>query len=74
MCIGLFPKRTQEQKDELKLNKVKKQKENQEEYCKSCKIKLKCMANYNKYFSNNTDSCCGFSNLIYKYSTQKEDK
>ena len=26
MCIGLFPKRTQEQKDELKLNKVKKQK------------------------------------------------
>ena len=27
MCIGLFPKRTQEQKDELKLNKVKKQKD-----------------------------------------------
>ena len=27
MCIGLFPKKTQEQKDEIKLKKVKKQKE-----------------------------------------------
>lgn len=52
---------------------LKKQKENQEEYCKACKIKLKCMANYNKCFNNSTDSCCGFSDLIYKYSTHKEN-
>ena len=50
--------------------------EKQEEYCDACKIKLKCMANYYKHFNSDSDSCCGFSNLIYKYAavTKKEKK
>lgn len=60
--------------DELTID-LNKNIEKQDKYCDTCKVKLKCMANYYKNFNLESNSCPGFSNLIYKYaSTTKKEK
>lgn len=54
--------------DELKIE-LNKTKEKQEEYCDDCRVKLKCMANYYKDFTTDSESPCSFSDLIYKYAS-----
>ena len=71
----LFTLKEYDTLDELTTD-LNKNIEKQEEYCKACKVKLKCMANYYKNFNITSKSCCGFSDLIYKYAsiTKKEQK
>lgn len=44
----------------------------QEEYCNKCKVKLKCLANEYKNFDRTDGKCCGFSDLLYTYSKEKD--